>query len=463
MTTGRPKICLVSLYSYPLFNPACQTPFGGSEVRVSMIARELANRGKFDVAMVVFDHGQPHVERRENITLYSWRGYSCPLPAGLGDSEEEGGGTDGTPGLAGNHNDWARSRRRIAKQGALKALGPRSFRVLRRVIRRTRARTKHILSAARAPIRAVHGKVRELLYSIGRIGPYVVERSRVAVYQEVDADIYVLHGNSDLAAELALYCQQRGKKYVFLSGSDGDYHPNYKEQPEAIGIYGLPGYLLTFAIEHATVHIVQSSHQADLLRACYGRESVVVRSPIDLSSRAPGRPFRDEILWVGKSDWIKRPEIMLDLVRQFPEYHFTMVLNVSDRDIHARCVREAKGSRNLRLLEYVPYREIERYFAEAKLFVNTSVFEGFPNTFLQAAKYEVPIVSYQVDPGQMLSEHGCGLFCNGKFDLLSANVRILMTSPTRHAESSRCCRQYVRAFHNKDDIVEQYERILASV
>jgi len=361
--------------------------------------------------MVVFDHGQPHTECREGVTLYSWTGKHNPSKVVPEDR-------------ASLH--WLR------------------FRCL------------NILLITRTWIR-------RRLYRIGRIGPHAIESANVAIYDDVDADIYIMHGNSDLAAELAVYCKQRGKKYVFLAGSDGDYHPGYKAHPEAMGIYGLPGYLLVYAIENASVHIVQSKHQAELLRQTYGRSSVVVKSPLELGRTSPKETEPDTILWIGKSDWIKRPEIVLQLARQFPEYHFVVIINCSNRQIHARCIREAEALSNVTLLHYVPYSEVEGYFAKAKLLVNTSIFEGFPNTFLQAAKYEVPIVSYQVDPGEMISKHECGLLCDGDFERLKENVRLLMTTPSFYAARSANCLQYIKTHHDKDKIIKEFEDVLVSV
>src|SRR5215475_543583 len=80
----KPTLCIVSPWNYPLFNPANQTGFGGWEVRIALIAKELTKRGRFAVSLVVADHGQPHREQREGVTLYSWVGrpfWGIPQPA----------------------------------------------------------------------------------------------------------------------------------------------------------------------------------------------------------------------------------------------------------------------------------------------------------------------------------------------------------------------------------------------
>ena len=49
-----------------------------------------------------------------------------------------------------------------------------------------------------------------------------------------------------------------------------------------------------------------------------------------------------------------------------------------------------------------------------------------PSTFLEAAKCGLPTVSLQVDPGAMLSQHGCGQQCDGDLDRLKETVRLFM-------------------------------------
>ena len=42
-------------------------------MRISLIARELAKRGRFEVFLVVGDYGQPHVDVIDGVHLVSWK------------------------------------------------------------------------------------------------------------------------------------------------------------------------------------------------------------------------------------------------------------------------------------------------------------------------------------------------------------------------------------------------------
>ena len=167
------------------------------------------------------------------------------------------------------------------------------------------------------------------------------------------------------------------------------------------------------------------------------------------------------ILWVGKSDeLVKRPSLILELARQLPHFNFVVVMLRGVEETHRKCVEEAKELTNVTLLEYVPFERIESYFASAYLHLNTSVFEGFPNTFLQAAKYGVPTVSLKVDPGGMFSRHTCGVVCMDDFDAFKQTVQSLMADTELYETYSRQSLNYVKNNHDKDIIIPQYEEAL---
>lgn len=443
---GRPRVCFVSLYSYPLFNPACKSPFGGSEVRVSLLAKELARCGTYDICMLVFDHGQADVERICGVTVVRWDKWVCPLAVTLHPKKPETPISQQPPAVEFG----------VQPQVHLGLFWKR-VRFLHRVARF--ARDKLISVSV-----STSGTLPECLNTrsvFGVIGNHVVDASRILGYEKVDADVYVLPGNSDMAAELALFCKRRGKKYVFLSGSDGDYHPDYKASPEKKGIYGLPGFLMNYAIESADCHVVQTPKQAEMLRQTYGRTSVVMKNPVDLEVKQLAR--KEFVLWVGKSDWIKRPELILDIARQLPKLNFMIIMTVSNPGIHTKCIQVAKTLSNVQVCEYVLFTDVEAYFARAKVFVNTSRFEGFPNTFLQAGKHGTPLVSLDVDPGGMLSEHGCGVLCHSDLPRMASAINMLYEENELWARMSERCISYVAREHDKSKIAKQFEVVLSEL
>jgi glycosyltransferase involved in cell wall biosynthesis len=182
------------------------------------------------------------------------------------------------------------------------------------------------------------------------------------------------------------------------------------------------------------------------LRERYGRESAIIRNPIHLSATIPSLRRRCFALWIGKSDDIKQPELALELARRVPDVKFVMVLN--------RCLEKkfhqivADRPPNVTIIERVPIDKVERLFSQAFAFVSTSRFEGFPNTFLQAGKYAVPILSLNVDPDGFIEKNGCGIVAHGNMDRLAAGLRRLAEDFPERERLGACVKNYVAEHHD---------------
>ena len=392
-------------------------------MRISLIARELAKRGRFEVVVLVGDYGQPHVEMIDKVKLVSWLHRDI---WGIPPRRKQNSIASWNPFRYGSipFNIWHRAQKRIFAE--LSAWFPGSV--------------------------------------FSYIGNFRVLQKNIAIYDEINADIYVVPGNTFFSAEAASYCSQRGKKYVFLSGSDMDYYPEFKENPEGRDIYGTPHYLKLYSILQANAHIVQSERQAKMLNDAYHRSSTVIKNPIDTGKKFDRNPDPQIILWVGKSDErVKRPSLAFELARRMPEFQFVIIINTVNIKAHLKSMKLAQNSPNITLIEQVPFEEIENYFANARVHLNTSAFEGFPNTYLQAAKYGVPTVTMTVDPDGMLSRHFCGLVSGDNLDACEENISQLMRDDKVYAELGRNSLKYVRRFHDKDKIIHKYERALETV
>lgn len=418
--TRKPKVSITLPLAYPLFNSSCKGIFGGWEVRISLIARELAQRGRFEVVVIVGDYGQPHHELIDKVNLVSWK-------------DREIWGIPPRPKSVKSWNPFP--------------YGSLFYKIWYRV-------QKHFLIISTYfPGRA-----------FSHVGKFRILQRNIAIYDEVDADIYIVPGNSLFSVEAASYCLDRGKQYVFLSGSDMDYYPEFKDDPTGKDIYGMPHFLKLYSIQHASAHIVQTGRQAAMLYDSYDRSSTVIKNPIDINTKFPKSPNPQTILWVGKSDErVKRPSLVLELARRMPEYKFVVIMNTVHIESQVQAERLAATLPNVNLIEHVPFETIESYFADARIHLNTSSFEGFPNTYLQAAKYGVPTVAMIVDPDGMLSQHSCGFACENDIDKCEALIRRLMVDDKVYAELSRKCLEYVRKHHDKNMVAQKYEQALEAI
>ncbi len=90
--------------------------------------------------------------------------------------------------------------------------------------------------------------------------------------------------------------------------------------------------------------------------------------------------------------------------------------------------------------------EINRILGESHILVNTSDYEGFPNTFIQAWLHEVPVVSLHVDPDDLLTRRGLG-FHSGSFDKLVQDTRNLIGNAELRTRLGQQARAYALEHH----------------
>jgi glycosyltransferase involved in cell wall biosynthesis len=166
---------------------------------------------------------------------------------------------------------------------------------------------------------------------------------------------------------------------------------------------------------------------------------------------------RQSILWVSRCECIKQPEIFIALAQAFPRESFVMVCppSASGPDYFESIRNQALKQQNMTFVEHVPFPEIGAYFGAARLFVNTAVQEGFPNTFVQAWMQGTPVVSLAVDPGGVMARHGLGISCDGSREALETAVSSLLTDRPLRERLSRAAFAYAREHH---DIRRQVER-----
>lgn len=167
-----------------------------------------------------------------------------------------------------------------------------------------------------------------------------------------------------------------------------------------------------------------------------------------------------DFLWVSRCQPVKRPHLFLDLVEALPESSFEMVCPREDVGLWESVAARAKKLANLRFIEKVPYHEIQRYYDAARVFVNTSEWEGWPNSFIQAGLGRTALLSLAVNPDGIFERFGLGCYAAGDFERLKAEARVMMEDAAGLERMQEGCARFVAEMH---DNRKETEAFLAGV
>jgi len=168
------------------------------------------------------------------------------------------------------------------------------------------------------------------------------------------------------------------------------------------------------------------------------------------------------ILWVGRSESWKRPELFLELAKIMPLEQFVMICapSTDHPELSEDLKRVSKTIYNLKFIEFVPFQQINDYFGRAKVFINTSVQEGFPNTFIQAAKNKTPVLSLNVNPDDCITSYNWGFYCNNDFDLLVNNLQKILFDNDLYYQMRENAYRYVQENHDIKVNAEKFLEII---
>ena len=272
--------------------------------------------------------------------------------------------------------------------------------------------------------------------------------------RRADADIYYQSCAGYMTGVVAAFSKRYGRKMVFRVAHDTDCVPG-----EQLIVNSRDRWLYEYGLRSANLISVQSDVQASALQKNYGLPSVGVRMIVEPPKEESMGVKDIDVLWVNNFRGFKRPEIVVDIARQMPHINFTMLGGRMPgfESLFAKVKSESQGLPNLNFVGPVPYSKVNSYFSRAKLFLNTSDSEGFPNSYLQAWVRGVPVVSY-FDPDGLIESLGIGLIANSQSEFC-APIDELLQAPDRVREMGIKAREYSAANYGPTAIVKHYESL----
>jgi glycosyltransferase involved in cell wall biosynthesis len=192
----------------------------------------------------------------------------------------------------------------------------------------------------------------------------------------------------------------------------------------------IPRYLekksIEYGLRNASHVVVQTRDQRRMLKQYYGRtDAKVIRNfhPAPREKTRKNDQFR--VLWIANLKPIKQPEVFLRLARRFAgsDCQFVMVGGPSTNKSWQRAMDEQiAGNSNVEYLGQLSQGDVNEQLARSHVLVNTSHYEGFSNTFVQAWMRGVLVVSLNVNPDGLLDDGRMGYCAHGSFDRLVGSI-----------------------------------------
>jgi glycosyltransferase involved in cell wall biosynthesis len=196
---------------------------------------------------------------------------------------------------------------------------------------------------------------------------------------------------------------------------------------------------IEYAIRHANQVVVQTQYQAELLQKTYARSADAVipnfhpqpKELIDKSGRI-------SVIWIANFKPLKQPEVFVRLAAELhdlSDVRFVMVgapaTGSGDQKWSASLMAAIRSTPNLEYLGEKSQDEVNDLLAHAHIYVNTSLFEGFANTFIQAWMRDVAVVSLHVNPDGVFDREGVGIHAGSEEELVRAVRLLIADAPLR--------------------------------
>ncbi|MDO8450787.1 MAG: glycosyltransferase family 4 protein [Rhodoferax sp.] len=272
--------------------------------------------------------------------------------------------------------------------------------------------------------------------------------------KRADADVYYVSCAGPIVGYVAAFCKLFGKRFVFRAAIDADceLRPLYLHHRHELPLY-------RFGLRNTQTRLVQSEKQRASLTQNYGLDSQIAGMLVDWPETVPPideRPI--DVLWLANLKPAKRPDWIPPVCDLLPDFAIQIAGGKDHHrpDLYDLVSDYAADHPNVEFHGAVPYTQSIRLFDQTKVFINTSEFEGFPNTYLQSWARGIPVVA-TYDPDGLIQKRGLGVAVSTPAELAHV-VRRLLSSPSEWLECSQRCIQFMEERYRNDIVLQPYRQ-----
>lgn len=243
---------------------------------------------------------------------------------------------------------------------------------------------------------------------------------------------------------IGIICRMLKVKLIHRISSDIQLDKRFRKDNSAIHQFFLN---LGFRMSH---HILcQNNYQLMMVGKKFpGKSAIKILNPFYIKREEPvDKASRRYIAWVGIYRYPKNMKMLFEIASILRNERFIVAGKEgakSDQET-SYYLEKLKHLPNVSFCGYLQRDQVIPFVANAKFLLNTSRYEGFSNTFLEALSVGTPILSgVNVNPDSIISRYNLGVIYNDVFDLCKQYASI---TPELYQLMSDNARSYVAHNH----------------
>lgn len=219
--------------------------------------------------------------------------------------------------------------------------------------------------------------------------------------------------------------------------------------------------LCTDLCQNVDMVYVQAKYIADKVRNMFGLDYTppFLPNPITIPKNKIEKADVPTVLFLGRWDPIKRPDIMLQIAEKMPNVQFTCcgVANPEFKHYFDSLVKKAGKLENVHYMGFVVAEKKDEVLKKSWILLNTSTRECLPISFLEAGAYEMAIVSPN-NPDDFASNFGHKIRSKENITEYVDAINTLITGELWR-EKGAFARTYVQENHELNHVIDRHLEI----
>ncbi len=293
-----------------------------------------------------------------------------------------------------------------------------------------------------------------------RLGFFVDCPILLRMLKKISPDVIYQRGFTSYTGYAAYYAKRHEARLVFHIASDFDVIPygELKKQ-HSFSVPFIEKKIGEFGLRQADSLITQTRVQSDLLKSNYGRDvTAIVKNFHPMPDEIVEKKDTIKIIWVANFKRVKRPELFVRLAKDLQHLEnveFLMIGRAGDESLYGNLHQEIGEMNNLMFVGEQSQADVNRIIASAHILVNTSLLEGFPNTFIQAWMRKVPVVTAGVNSDGLFNDGSIG-FCGNTYEKMKGYIMQLIQNESLRVDIGECAQNYAFKEHtitNADKLI----------